>query len=1022
VGAWLGLASILSPAALAAASPQIQSIVTRGAEVVLSAQIPPGFRHAALEGSADVARPFAESLVAAGLNGSPGTATFRIPNSGNARFLRIRLSPDATLPPSTYPSEGHFSIEYAAGSGPLSNEERISHALSRLTYGPTRDELRAIQSSGVAAFIDQQLNPASIDESTNTELIAREAALFTTYQPAEDTRWISPGDTWRYLKGTQAPPASWKEASFNDSTWLQGPSGFGYGDDDDATELTDMRQANGNPGYFTVYLRHTFVLASPADFDAIILSVDYDDGFVAYLNGTEIARANVSGTSPAFNSPASADHEAGSPEEFDLSSQRSLLRTGNNVLAIELHNINLTSSDATLIPALLGRRNLPVPPQKRIRDIEALQQLVHVRGSLARRQLQAVLAEFWDNHFTTDFDKVAEYLADLRDSNARLSMSEDQALLEAAQVEYEEYQFFHDHALGNFGDLLLYSASSPSQIIYLDNVLNVKGAANENYAREILELFGFGVDNRYNQEDIEQLAKCFTGWTVRKVPPDQKPVYPASARTPPTDPNVQFQDTAVVDLGPGWKYFKGTREPSPAPAGGASIAWTQPGFNDTAWTAGSTGIGYGDGDDATVLSDMRNAYLSVYARREFTVDSPEAAADLLLSIDYDDGFVAYLNGTEIARSETMEGAGSPPAFNRAASGGHEAGNAAEAHSLRQFASLLKAAPEKNVLAIQVHNIESSSSDLSMLPRLVHRRLLPGSIENSDPNGGWTFRFNPARHDTTAKTLFKGTPYQINVPAGRTGIDGLKDAVDVIDAFVKHPSTAEFICIKLVNKFVSDEISLRSYHDGTAPEDLRQLVDSAIQAWNSTQPAGNIGTVLRTLFAPASLDAPFWARRHFRAKIKTPVEFINSSLRSLGATLGGSSLPASNDSLGMHLFTRDDPDGWSEMGHDWIDTGTMLARIQFAQALPAERLTSVKWDAVGWARANNITTADSVVEHFNQLLFQGAMPASNRKVLIDFASTDDSGKPLPFDPSRSDYPTRLRELVGMILSLPQWHFQ
>ncbi len=1025
----LALSAVFAAASLAgsteaqsAEGPRFQSILVRGGEVVISAQVPAGYRHATLEGSDTVALPFSEALVAAGTSGAPGTATFRIPNLGLARFLRIRLGADTTVPPALYPADGHFSIEYTGNAGPLTADERTSHVLSRLTYGPTPDDLQSLQTTGVSAFIEQQLNPASIDESTNTELATREAALFEVHQPREDTRWISPGDTWRYFKGTQAPPSAWKDLGFNDATWAQGPSGFGYGDDDDATELADMFPAGASPGYLTVFVRRTFAVTSPEDFDAIILSVDYDDGFVAYLNGVEVARANVAGNPPAFNTPASPGREAGTPEEFDLSSRRSLLRSGDNLLAIQLHNASLDSSDASLIPSLMGRKILPLPPQKRIRDIEALQQLIHVRGALARRQLQAVLAEFWENHFTTDFDKVSDYLADLRDSNARRALSEDQAALEAAQVEYLEYQFFHDNALGNFGDLLLFSATSPSQLIYLDNVLNVKGAANENYAREILELFGFGVDNRYTQEDIEQLAKCFTGWTVRKVWADQKPVYPASARTPPTGPNVQFQDTPVVDLGPGWKYAKGTQEPSPAAGGGASTAWTEPGFNDAGWLTGSTGIGFGDNDDATVLSDMRNSYVSVYLRREFTLAGPEELAGLLLSVDYDDGFVAYLNGTEIARSETMGGTGTPPPFNRPASGSHEAGGTAETYGLQSFASLFKFAPEKNVLAIQAHNIQASSSDLSILPKVIHRQLLPGSIENSDPNGDWTFRFNPDRHDTAAKTIFKGTPYQINVPAGRTGIDGLKDAVDIIDGFVNHPSTAEFICLKLINKFVSDEISLRSYHDGTAPEDLRRLLDDAVKAWNSTQPAGNIRTVLRAIFDTSKQDNPFWARHHFRAKVKTPVEFINSSLRSLRATIGGTSLPSSNDLLGMHLFTRDDPDGWSEIGHDWIDTGTLLERIQFAQALPAERLTGIKWDAVAWAQANNITSAESAVEYFNRLLFHGSLPAASKQVLVDFANTDVAGNPLPFLPTRTDFATRLRELVGMIFSMPQWHFQ
>jgi hypothetical protein len=245
--------------------PRFQSILVRGGEVVISAQVPAGYRHASLEGSDTVTLPFSEALVAAGTTGASGTATFRIPNLGSTRFLRIRLGTDTTVPPALYPADGHFSIEYSGNAGPLTADERTSHVLSRLTYGPTADDLQSVQTTGISAFIEQQLNPAAIDESTNTELAAREAALFDVHQPREDTRWISPGDTWRYFKGTQAPPAAWKDAGFNDATWAQGPSGFGYGDDDDATELTDMFPAGASPGYLTVFVRRTFTVTSPED-------------------------------------------------------------------------------------------------------------------------------------------------------------------------------------------------------------------------------------------------------------------------------------------------------------------------------------------------------------------------------------------------------------------------------------------------------------------------------------------------------------------------------------------------------------------------------------------------------------------------------------------------------------------------------------------------------------------------------------------------------------------------------------
>ena len=115
----------------------------------------------------------------------------------------------------------------------------------------------------------------------------------------------------------------------------------------------------------------------------------------------------------------------------------------------------------------------------------------------------------------------------------------------------------------------------------------------------------------------------------------------------------------LLDLGPGWKYFKGRSEPVPY-AVTVSPRWTKGGFDDTDWLSGSTGIGYGDGDDATVLDDMRGDYSSVYMRRNFTLPEDANLRAIQLSINYDDGFVAYLNGREIARSANMEEAGNPP--------------------------------------------------------------------------------------------------------------------------------------------------------------------------------------------------------------------------------------------------------------------------------------------------------------------------------------------------------------------------
>ena len=194
----------------------------------------------------------------------------------------------------------------------------------------------------------------------------RVVALVTCAAAAANAqRLIGEGDAWRYFKGSSFPPAqgplNWTQPGYNDSGWgLPAPSGFGYGDGDDATPLTDMED-----NYASVYLRTAFTVSDPAALSHLTLAVDYDDGFVAYLNGVVIARRNVPAGALSNTTLALGSHEAsrgnasGAPQEKEfIAIDRLLLVSGANVLAIEGHNVSLGSSDFSLIPELYAGVNL----------------------------------------------------------------------------------------------------------------------------------------------------------------------------------------------------------------------------------------------------------------------------------------------------------------------------------------------------------------------------------------------------------------------------------------------------------------------------------------------------------------------------------------------------------------------------------------------------------------------------------------------------------------------------------------
>ena len=172
---------------------------------------------------------------------------------------------------------------------------------------------------------------------------------------------IDRGDSWRYRVNNSSPPVTWYLPDYNDSGWLQGPSGFGYGDGDDATTV---------PATISLYLRKKFTIADLNNITSAMLHVDYDDGFVAYLNGIEIARRNLgtSGIVPAYDQPAdtwkeAAIYQGGFPDAFTTLDIYHLLVQGENLLAIEVHNSDLGSSDLTLIPFFtLGMKTVPENP------------------------------------------------------------------------------------------------------------------------------------------------------------------------------------------------------------------------------------------------------------------------------------------------------------------------------------------------------------------------------------------------------------------------------------------------------------------------------------------------------------------------------------------------------------------------------------------------------------------------------------------------------------------------------------
>jgi len=200
--------------------------------------------------------------------------------------------------------------------------------------------------------------------------------------------------------------------------------------------------------------------------------------------------------------------------------------------------------------------------------------------------------------------------------------------------------------------------------------------------------------------------------------------------------------------------------------------------------------------------------------------------------------------------------------------------------------------------------------------------------------GWTidqpyrsgeFRFEERRHEPGTKTVLGQT-----IAEG-----GENEGLQVLHMLATSPATAKFISTKLAVRFVSD----------TPPPALVERMTKAFLA-----SGGDIKTVLRTMF-----DSPeFWSPEVYRAKVKTPEEFVVSAVRASGVEVKNAvPLAQSLEKLGMPLYGMQTPNGYSWMAEPWVNTGDLVSRMNFALGLSSDRIPGSQTD---WSRLLGTTGA------------------------------------------------------------------
>lgn len=162
--------------------------------------------------------------------------------------------------------------------------------------------------------------------------------------------------TYSYLKGADASSISgdWVNTEYDDSSWSSAQAPFRYGDGSGGTHLADMQGS-----YTTIYLRNAFIASNINRLTKINLNANYDDGFIIWINGDKVLSVNAP-DNPTYNSTAQVNHESGSSVAFEIDSTLFTLIEGKNIIALQVFNVSLTSSDFYFDMSIYAEPELPV--------------------------------------------------------------------------------------------------------------------------------------------------------------------------------------------------------------------------------------------------------------------------------------------------------------------------------------------------------------------------------------------------------------------------------------------------------------------------------------------------------------------------------------------------------------------------------------------------------------------------------------------------------------------------------------
>ena len=258
-----------------------------------------------------------------------------------------------------------------------------------------------------------------------------------------------------------------------------------------------------------------------------------------------------------------------------------------------------------------------------------------------------------------------------------------------------------------------------------------------------------------------------------------------------------------------------------------------------------------------------------------------------------------------------------------------------------------------------------------------------------PMQGDGFTFEPRMHEPGDKTVL----------GHRIKPNGEKEGREMLHLLAHHPATAKFVCTKLAMRFVSDN---------PPPS----LIDRMSHTFLKKD--GDIREVLKTMLA----SPEFWSEDAYRAKVKTPLEFVVSAVRATSADVGDAApLARALNSLGMPLYGMQPPTGYSMKAETWVSSSALLARMNFALALANDRMRNI---AVDTGRMLNATPrpndAEGALAALENSLLSGEVSKQTHDTIASRLEDPQITRRRLDDEAR---PPNIAMIAGLLLGSPEF---